>query len=72
MELTNRNFNVVFSPKDKTLYANRRRILISCNQIQNYIGFDNYLAVLKRFDKCLQDKCTVKFRKLGKIEIYSK
>lgn len=61
----------VFTPKEKTLYVNKR-FLISINQLEKYIGSHNATVVLNRFEKCKQDKCTIKLRKHGKIEIYQK
>lgn len=62
---------IVFTPKDSRQYINKR-FLISINQLSKYIGSHNAAAVLNRFERCQQDKCTIKLRKHGKIEIYQK
>ena len=62
---------IVFTPKDNQQYVNKR-FLISVNQLSKYIGSHNATVVLNRFERCQQDKCTIKLRKYGKIEIYQK
>ena len=62
---------IVFTPKDNQQYVNKR-FLISINQLSKYIGSQNVSVVLSRFGRCNQDKCTIKLRKFGKIEIYQK
>lgn len=62
---------IVFTPKNNQQYVNKR-FLISINQLSKYIGSQNALVVLRRFERCKQDKCIIKLRKFGKIEIYNK
>ena len=52
---------IVFTPKDSQQYVNKR-FLISINQLSKYIGSHNATAVLNRFERCQQDKCTIKLR----------
>lgn len=63
---------VVFTPKQPQNYNNRKRFFVTLNTLQQYIGSGNAESVLFGFNSARTDKCTFKFRKYGKIEIYVK
>ena len=67
-----KNTLVVFEPKNKDLFSNKRRFLIGSFNVAAYIGQKNALVVAERVKTCRMDKLTIKFRKYGKIEIYFK
>jgi len=74
----NNQFRFVFSPNEQnwyTIHLNKpfnKRFLIGAGQISNYVNEKNAETVLKTAEKMKTDKCTIKFRKYGKIEIYVK
>jgi hypothetical protein len=71
MEKLNLHFRIVFTPKNPNYYPNKR-FLVSPNQLFKYIGSKNAnKAILEAFES-LQVKTIKKYRKYGKIEIYSK
>lgn len=72
MTITNSNTRIVFSPKDRNFFQGKRRFLISVNRLHVYVGKNNAEMTLNHFSKSSTDKCTVKLRKFGKIEIYNK
>lgn len=63
---------IVFQPKDKTNYANRRRFLVSLYTLSNYIGVSNATVVRSKYECMTVDKSTILFRKYGRIDIYLK
>ena len=72
MKVLNSNVRIVFTPNEIQKYNRRIRFLISVNRLSFYVGSDNAKKALERFLRSRQDKCTVKLRKYGKIEIYNK
>jgi hypothetical protein len=70
--MKNSEYKIVFSPKNIELYNFRKRFLISCNNLSKYIGKNNADTVKIKVSRFKSDKCTLKFRKYGKIEIYYK
>lgn len=72
MEINNSSVRCVFSPKTPENFNGRKRFIISVDKLSSYITENNALTALNQFKKCKSDKCTIKFRKYGKIEIYSK
>jgi hypothetical protein len=67
----NKHFLIVFTPNDKLLYS-LKRFLVSANQLYKYIGlFNSYKALQTAFLSPL-GKTTLKYRKHGKLEFYSK
>lgn len=60
---------IVFSPKE--VKDDRKRFLISINQLHKYIG-DNANKAITAIKNQETNKTTLKFRKYGKIEIYLK
>jgi len=63
---------VVFEPKNKHNYKNRRRFLITLNTMSKYIGEKNAQALKFELKEIRTDKHTRKYRSHGKIEIYWK
>jgi hypothetical protein len=72
MKNLNYHFKVVFSPKEPQMYQDRKRFYISINRLSFYVGQNNSLAVITALKVCTTDKSTMRFRKYGKLEIYSK
>ena len=68
----NKHFRFVFSPKNKDRFNKRPRFLIGAGSLVSYLGERNAETVQKAALKSKTDKVTVKFRKCGKIEIYTK
>ncbi len=67
----NKDYFIVFSPRDTDKYINKR-FLVSVNQLKNYIGVKNANKALLKADNLKTNKCTLKYRLYGKIEIYLK
>lgn len=63
---------VVFSPKIKELFNNRKRFFVTINTLDKYIGSHNAHIVRSKLTILQADKGTFKFRSVGKIEIYQK
>lgn len=68
----NREVKVVFQPKDRSLFANRRRFGIGVKSLPKYVGKRNAETAIARASESDLDKCTVKFRKHGRIDFYFK
>jgi len=67
-----RDFNVVFTPRDKAQYNGKKRFLVSLNQLSKYMGPENANRTVLRLRKSFADKTTIKLRTRGKFEFYSK
>lgn len=68
----NAHFRVVLTPNDREQFGNRRRFMVTANSLINYVGFDNAnTAVLRAFNS-QEYKYTVRLRKYGRIDFYSK
>ena len=67
----NRDYLIVYSPKDFTKYPNKR-FLVSINQLKKYVGDLNANRTILKAEKLTTDKLTLKFRSYGKLEIYLK
>lgn len=68
----NREFKIVFQPKEPDLFNGRRRFAIGAYSLQKYIGEVNAKTALSRALNSKDDKCTVKLRKHGRIDFYAK
>lgn len=67
----NRDFRIVFTEK-KEEGKKRKRHFISSNTLNRYVGEHNANRLILAIESIKVDKVTFKFRKYGKIEIYSK
>ena len=72
MKKLSTEFMCVFTPKNYENFDNRKRFLVSVNRLSIYIGQKNAETAQIRIKKNKSDKCTIKFRTHGKLEIYSK
>jgi hypothetical protein len=69
----NRDFHFVYQPKDpKVKKLLGRRVLIGAWRLHNYIGIDNARKLIKATKKIREDKVSIKYRKYGIVDIYSK
>ncbi|MDE5515138.1 hypothetical protein KRE43_05480 [Elizabethkingia meningoseptica] len=66
----NHHFRFVLTYFD--IYGKRKRHFVGAGRLSEYIGEKNAETIQKTAFSMKRDKHTVKFRKCGKIEIYSK
>lgn len=67
----NRQFRIVFQPKDPELHG-KRRFAVGAYSLYKYVGQENANKALQRAICSRTDKYTVKLRTFGTIEFYSK
>lgn len=72
IKTANREFRIVFQPYFIGYYSKYKRFLISANRLAKYVGRKNAETALTRALNSKDDKCTVKFRTLGRIDFYLK
>ena len=72
MRRLNRQFKIVFQPKNRKLFQDRRRFGVGAYSLYKYVGRKNAETALRRALSSLEDKCTVKLRKCGRIDFYFK
>lgn len=68
----NRNFKIVFQPKDKAAFNNNRRFAVGAGRLAEYIGGANAKGCFAKADKITTDKIRFKFRKMGIVDFYLK
>lgn len=68
----NKEFIVVFQPKQPELYSNKRRFAIGGKSLAKYIGEYNAEVALERAWNAGEDKYRVKLRKHGIVDFYTK
>lgn len=61
---------IVYQPNP--LLGLKRRFLVSPVQLHRYISTSNANKALQAAQNLITNKCTLKFRKYGKIDIYLK
>lgn len=68
-----RDFNLVYQPSEEMRKKHgRRRFLISPNVLHEYVGDNNAeTAILKAYSTGA-DKLSIKLRKYGKLDFYTK
>lgn len=67
----NKEFKIVFQPKEPGTHG-KRRFAIGAGRLKNYVGEKNAnIAILRAFNS-LDDRCTVRLRKYGRIDFYRK
>lgn len=69
--MLNRDFRIVFQPKDSELYG-KRRFAVGVKSLHKYVGLENAHNAFVRALNSKTDKCTVKLRKFGRIDFYCK
>lgn len=70
--LPNKDFKVVFRPKDMSLYPGKKRKYfgIGSRSIAKYIGESNAKFVVKKALECKKDSVICKFRNTGIVYVY--
>lgn len=71
-EYLNKNFRIVFQPKDKAAFNNNRRFAVGAGRLAEYIGEANAKGCFAKADKITTDKIRFKFRKMGVVDFYLK
>lgn len=66
----NKEFKIVFQPKEKEKFNNKRRFAVGAGRLSIYIGESNAQVVFSKGEKLSDDKLRIKFRKHGIIDIY--
>ena len=66
----NNEFKIVFQPKEKEKFNNKRRFAVGAGRLSIYIGESNAQVVFSKGEKLSDDKLRIKFRKHGIIDIY--
>ena len=66
----NKEFKIVFQPKEKEKFNNKRRFAVGAGRLSIYIGESNAQVVFSKCEKLSDDKLRIKFRKHGIIDIY--
>lgn len=69
--IPNNNYRCVFTPKKPHSYR-LNRFFIGIGSLENYIGKNNASRALCKLEYFKLDKLTLKYRKFGRIEFYSK
>lgn len=68
----NKNFKIVFQPKDKTKFNNNRRFAVGAGRLSEYIGKSNAESCFEKSSEIVTDKKRFKFRKMGIVDFYVK
>ena len=66
----NREFKIVFQPKEKEKFNNKRRFAVGAGRLDIYIGKSNAEVCFKKGMSLTSDKLRIKFRKHGIVDIY--
>lgn len=69
-KLVNKEFIIVFNPKDKSLYNGRRYFIVKAAQLANYIGKENAENALLEAMESRGQRWTRKYRKHGYVMFY--
>ena len=68
----NKNFKIVFQPKNKEKFENKRRFAVGAGRLEGYIGKSNSDVVFQKAWKSKTDKIRLKFRENGIVDVYVK
>lgn len=68
----NKNFRIVFQPKDKSRFNNNRRFAVGAGRLAEYIGESNAAVCFRKADEMITDKKRFKFRENGIVDFYVK
>lgn len=69
-EKFNKEYKIVFQPKEKEAYNNNRRFAVGAGRLVYYIGEDNAKTCFDKAGKMTTDKLRFKFRKMGIVDFY--
>ena len=69
-EQFNKQYKIVFQPKEKEAYNDNRRFAVTANTLPKYIGKDNAEKCFEKAEKMTTDKVRFKFRKMGIVDFY--
>lgn len=67
----NKDFRIVFQPKDIERYG-KRRFAIGAGKLAEYIGEDNAKVAFEKASGMMTDKLRIKFRVAGWVDFYVK
>lgn len=67
----NKDFRIVFQPKDIEKYG-KRRFAIGAGKLAEYIGEDNAKVAFEKASGMMTDKLRIKFRVAGWVDFYVK
>lgn len=70
-EYLNRNYRIVFQPKDAAQYHSRR-FAVGAGRLAEYVGASNAAGCFGKAEQMKTDKIRLKFRKMGIVDIYVK
>lgn len=68
----NKEFRVVFQPKNPEEFGGRRRFAIGAGSVAKYIGEENAKTAIEKAVQSTQDCFKKKFRTHGQISFYVK
>lgn len=66
----NKEFTIVFQPKDREIYNGKRRFAVGAYSLEKYVGKKNAEVAIQRATDCLEDKIRIRLRKHGIIDFY--
>lgn len=70
--MINREFIIVFQLNNPDEFHGKRRFAVGANSLDRYVGKKNAKTAVSRALNSKDDKCTVRLRKHGRIDFYSK
>lgn len=68
----NKEFRIVFQPKNPEDFNGKRRFAIGAGKLAEYLGEKNAETAIERALNTLDDKIRVKFRNTGWVDFYVK
>ena len=71
-EQFNKEFRIVFQPKDKALFDDKHRFAVGAGRLSEYIGKENAETCFSKAKDIKTDKIRFKFRKMGIVDFYLK
>ena len=69
-EQFNKEYKIVYQPKEKEAYNNNRRFAVGAGRLAHYIGEENAKTCFEKAEKMKTDKVRFKFRKMGIVDFY--
>jgi len=70
--LINKEFRIVFRPKEPLPGKKYRKFLVGAGQLAKYVTLKNAEIAFERALNSLTDRTTIKLRKFGTIDFYVK
>lgn len=68
----NKEFKIVFEPKNKSAFNDNRRFGVGAGRLADYIGESNAQSCFEKAMKSTTDKVRFKFRVQGIVDFYVK